>query len=170
MRSISHRIAFYQTAIYIRRSVSKMVNAASLFAGLVGLASLVSAHPGHDVKAEAAERAAFLKHAPVHARGLSQCETQLKARGHEKANVARRQEKVEHLRRKRGLASHAPLIKARDVDTVLNTTHHSSLEGVTPNIDPHEIFAYNPTCVLGPDVTQGPYCTYCFDEYDMDES
>jgi hypothetical protein len=30
----------------------------------------VSAHPGHDVKAEAAERAAFLKNAPVHSRSL----------------------------------------------------------------------------------------------------
>ena len=82
-----------------------MVRAATLFAGLVGLAGIVSAHPGHDVKAEAAERAAFLKNSPVHARGLSQCETKLKARGHEKANVARRQKAVENLRRKRGLGS-----------------------------------------------------------------
>lgn len=51
-----------------------------------------------------------------------------------------------------------PLIKARDLDGVLNTTHHSSLQGVNPHTDPHELFAYNPTCVLGPDVTQGPYC------------
>lgn len=82
-----------------------MVNAASLFAGLVGLASIVSAHPGHDVKAEAAERAEFFKNAPIHARGLSQCETKLKARGHEKTNVVRRQKAVEKLRHKRGLAS-----------------------------------------------------------------
>lgn len=82
-----------------------MVNAATLFAGLVGLAGIVSAHPGHDVKAEAAERAAFLKNAPVHARGLSQCADKLKARGHEKTNVARRQKAVDSLRRKRGLGS-----------------------------------------------------------------
>ena len=82
-----------------------MVRAATLFAGLVGFASIVSAHPGHDVKAEAAERAAFLKNSPVQARGLSQCATKLKARGHEKNNVARRQKAVENLRRKRGLGS-----------------------------------------------------------------
>lgn len=137
-----------------------MVNAASVFAGLVGLAGLVSAHPGHDVKAEAAERAAFLKNAPIHARGLSQCDTQLKARGHEKANVARRQHMVEHLRHKRGLVPRGPLIKSRDLETALNTTHHSSMKGLTPSVDPHELFAYNPTCVLGPDVTQGPYCKH----------
>ena len=71
--------------------------------------------------AYAAERAAFLKNAPIHARGLSQCDTQLKARGHEKANVARRQHMVEHLRHKRGLVPRGPLIKSRDLETALNT-------------------------------------------------
>lgn len=82
-----------------------MVRAATLFAGLAGLAGIVSAHPGHDVKAEAAERAAYLKNAPVQSRGLSQCASKLKARGHENANVARRQKAVDNLRRKRGLGS-----------------------------------------------------------------
>lgn len=58
------------------------------------------------------------------------------------------------------LAIDAPLLKARDLDSALNTTHHSSLKGVTPNIYPEQLFSYNPTCVLGPDVTQGPYCIY----------
>ena len=69
-----------------------MVNAASLFTGLVGLATIVSAHSGHDVKAEAVERASFFKNAPIHARGLSQFETELKARGHERANAVCRQQ------------------------------------------------------------------------------
>lgn len=82
-----------------------MVHLASvLTVGLAGLAGLVSAHPGHNVKEEAAERAAFLKGAPVHSRSLSQCASKLKARGHESRNVARRQHAVKNLRASRGLA------------------------------------------------------------------
>jgi hypothetical protein len=83
-----------------------MVYLASVFAvGLAGLASLVSAHPGHDVKSEAAERAAFLKKAPFQSRSLAQCASKLKARGHESRSVARRQHAVKNLRASRGLAS-----------------------------------------------------------------
>lgn len=58
------------------------------------------------------------------------------------------------------LALGAPLIKSRDLESSLNTTHHSDLKGVTTHTDPEVLFAYNPACVLGPDVTQGPYCAY----------
>ncbi|RAL16159.1 intradiol ring-cleavage dioxygenase [Aspergillus homomorphus CBS 101889] len=129
----------------------------TLIAGLAGLAGMASAHPGHDVRAEAAERAAFLKRAPMHARGLSQCASKLKARGHESSNIARRQATVDALRRRKGLASRAPLLKARDLTTVLNTSHLSSLD-VTENTQDYDtLFASNASCVLGPDVTQGPY-------------
>ena len=85
---------------------SIMVYLASAIAvGLVGLAGLVSAHPGHDVKAEAAERAAFLKRAPIQSRSLAQCASKLKARGHENRSVARRQHAVKNLRASRGLES-----------------------------------------------------------------
>lgn len=77
-----------------------MVQLTTLITGLAGLASVVSAHPGHDHKAEAAERAAFLKRAP---RSLSDCSAKLKARGLEKQNIARREQAVNDLRRKRGL-------------------------------------------------------------------
>lgn len=79
--------------------------ASAVTIGLIGLAGIVSAHPGHDVKAEAAERAAFLKSAPVHSRSLSQCASKLKARGHESRNIARRQHAVKNLRASRGIAS-----------------------------------------------------------------
>ncbi|RAK96858.1 intradiol ring-cleavage dioxygenase [Aspergillus ibericus CBS 121593] len=130
-----------------------MVQLTTLLTGLAGLTTVVSAHPGHDIKAEAAERAAFLKRAP---RSLSDCSAKLKARGLERQNVARREQAVNDLRRKRGLQTHAPLLKARDLDTILNTTHHSSLN-VDLNTDPSVLFASNASCVLGPDVTQGPY-------------
>ncbi|KAL4898711.1 extracellular dioxygenase [Aspergillus ambiguus] len=130
--------------------------ASALVAGLAGLAGVASAHPGHDIKAEAAERAAFLKRAPLHSRSLNQCADKLRARGHEKRNVARRAQIVDDLRRSKGLQSRAPFLKARDVDTVLNTTHHSSMD-VDLSTDPNVLFASNATCILGPDVTQGPY-------------
>lgn len=72
-------------------------------AGLIGLAGLGFAHPGHDVKAEAAERAAFLKRTPIESRSLGHCAENLKARGYEAKNVARRHQTVEQLRRKRGI-------------------------------------------------------------------
>ncbi|CAK46368.1 hypothetical protein CBS63078_11315 [Aspergillus niger] len=130
-----------------------MVQLNTLLTGLAGLASVVSAHPGHDIRAEAAERAAFMKRAP---RGLSDCSAKLKARGLERQSIARRESAVNAIRQKRGLQTHAPLLKARDLDTILNTTHHSSLD-VSPETDPNVLFASNATCVLGPDVTQGPY-------------
>ncbi|KAJ5395261.1 Intradiol ring-cleavage dioxygenase core [Penicillium crustosum] len=54
-----------------------MVHIASALAvGLLGLAGAVSAHPGHDHRAEAAERRAFLDKASVHQRSLSNTNTQ----------------------------------------------------------------------------------------------
>lgn len=69
------------------------------------LASLGLGHPGHDVKHEAAERAAFLKRAPVQSRSLAQCASTLKARGVEDSNVARRANALQHLRQERRLSS-----------------------------------------------------------------
>lgn len=81
-----------------------MIRLASVVAiGLASLNGLVSAHPGHDVKAEAAERAAFLQKASVHSRSLAQCAPQLRARGHETRNVARRHTAVKNIRHRRGL-------------------------------------------------------------------
>ncbi|KAL4796585.1 Intradiol ring-cleavage dioxygenase [Aspergillus venezuelensis] len=60
--------------------------AQSLLVGLAGLASIASAHPGHDVKAEAAERAASLKN----------------TRGVAESNVVRRESAVQQLREKNG--------------------------------------------------------------------
>ncbi|KAL4932390.1 intradiol ring-cleavage dioxygenase [Aspergillus undulatus] len=129
-----------------------MVHFSSLVTGLAGLATIVSAHPGHDVKVEAAERAAALKN--IQARGLSaECSAQLKARGVEAANVARRDAMLQKVRKARGLTG--PLLKARDT-APLNESHHSDL-AVDLNTDPSELFASSGTCVLAEDVTQGPY-------------
>lgn len=148
---------------------------ATLLTTLVGLAAVAAGHPGHDVKAEAAERAAFLQHAPAHSRSLSHCSAKLKARGNEGQNVARREATVQQLRRRRSLKSgianllqsrpyyalltrpDARYLKSRDLDSALNTTHHSDLD-VNPSTNPSVLFGSEATCILGPDVTQGPYC------------
>ncbi|KAJ6002995.1 hypothetical protein N7451_005542 [Penicillium sp. IBT 35674x] len=125
--------------------------------GLVGLAGLVSAHPGHNVKAEAAERAAFLKSSSIQTRSLSQCASKLKARGLESKNVARREHAVKHIRRRRGLKNEPRFFKARDLDTVVNTSHKSNLTNIDMSTDASVLFGSEATCILGPDVTQGPY-------------
>jgi hypothetical protein len=119
----------------------------------LGLAAVASAHPGHDVKAEAAERAAALK--GIRARGVEQCSTQLAARGVEANNIARREQTLKTLRKARGLDG--PLLKARDL-APLNETHESDLV-VDLAVDPEVLFSSGGSCVLAEDVTQGPYCT-----------
>ncbi|PLB39062.1 intradiol ring-cleavage dioxygenase [Aspergillus candidus] len=124
--------------------------ASTLVAGLVGLASVVSAHPGHDIRAEAAERAAFIKRTPLSSRSLAHCAPQMKARGLERANMARRRHAANSLRRKRDLA-HLTEFQRRD-----HSPHHSDLD-VDQTVDPSELFKSGGTCILGPDVTEGPY-------------
>ncbi|CAI7565517.1 unnamed protein product [Penicillium viridicatum] len=134
-----------------------MVHLASVVAiGLTALTGIVSAHPGHDVKAEAAERAEFLKSAPVHSRSLAQCSSRLQRRGQQNRNVARRHMAVKNLRRRLGLQPTSHLLKARS-DSALDTSHHSNLTGVDPSTDPDVLFGTDATCILAPDVTQGPY-------------
>ncbi|KAJ5595426.1 uncharacterized protein N7459_001634 [Penicillium hispanicum] len=134
----------------------------ALAVGLLGLSSVVSAHPGHSVKAEAAERAAFVKKSGLHTRSLAQCASTLKARGLEDKNVLRREQTVQHLRRRRGIKPtnyllDAQFLKARDLDSELGTSHKSNLTHVDPSTDPSILFGSEATCILGPDVTQGPY-------------
>lgn len=44
------------------------------------------------------------------------------------------------------------------MDSVLDTDHHSNLTGVNPSTDPSVLFASGGTCIVQPEVTQGPYC------------
>ena len=48
-------------------------------------------------------------------------------------------------------------LRARDLDTVLATSHASNLTGITADTDPSILFAGNNSCILTPEVTQGPY-------------
>lgn len=51
----------------------------------------------------------------------------------------------------------APYLRARDVDSVLATSHASNLTGITIDSDPSVLFSGNNSCILTPEVTQGPY-------------
>ncbi|KAJ8068498.1 hypothetical protein OCU04_004048 [Sclerotinia nivalis] len=124
------------------------------------LASSVMAHPGHDARQEIAERASFISQ--LKTRDLSHCSAELKARGLEQAAVARRSAIAKNQREKRGISSGQPYLKARDEATVLNTTHLSA-EDYEASTDESIVFGGNNSCILSPEVTQGPY--YVSGEY-----
>ncbi|KAH7124765.1 Intradiol ring-cleavage dioxygenase [Dactylonectria macrodidyma] len=123
-------------------------------AGLALLGGVAIAHPGHNIAEEAAERRDFLQ--SVKRTSLTHCADKLKARGIEARNVARRSTQVEKARKKRGL-------KKRDLDTVLATSHNETGHGYTVNTDAATLFSGYNSCILTPEVTQGPY--YVAGEY-----
>ncbi|KPM34841.1 hypothetical protein AK830_g11725 [Neonectria ditissima] len=126
----------------------------NVFAGLALLNGVAIAHPGHNVAEEAAERRDFLS--SVKRSSLAHCAEKMKARGVEARNIARRSAQIEKARAKRGL-------KKRDLDTVLGTSHNQTDQGYTVNTDAATLFAGINSCVLTPEVTQGPY--YVAGEY-----
>lgn len=108
----------------------------------------VMAHPGADVEAEIAARAAW--QADPEYRSLKSCEASIKAR--DSKLVDARIEKFSKLREKRGM-------EKRSFKDVLLTSHHSN-KTVTPDSTPEEIFGSDNSCILQPQVTEGPYCTF----------
>ncbi|KAI0130428.1 Intradiol ring-cleavage dioxygenase [Xylariales sp. AK1849] len=129
--------------------------------GLALLSSTVIAHPGHDLTQEIAERRDFLSTSKR--ADLSHCAAKLQARGVEKRNVARRHAAVEKARATSGLSTAIRGIKKRDLATVLATYHNETSFGHTENTDAAILFSSNNSCVLTPEVTQGPY--YVSGEY-----
>lgn len=126
--------------------------------GLVGLASALFhgaavGHPGHDISQEAAERRSFLS--TVEARSLSHCWPRFAENGLQARNMARRAAQVEQARKERGLRR----AEKRDIDEVLSKSHNKTELGYTPVTSPETLFADFNSCILTPEVTQGPYCT-----------
>lgn len=115
-------------------------------------ATVVVAHPGHDHEAEQLERREALKFSK---RDLSHCAAKIKARGLEARSIKRRTELAAGLSKKRSLQN-------RDLTSLLNVSHHSS-ESYTLDTPVETIFATNNSCVLSPEVTEGPY--YVAGEY-----
>jgi hypothetical protein len=125
-------------------------------AGLALLAGLVAAHPGHNIAQEAAERRAYLS--SVKRTSLSHCADKLRARGTEARNIARRQALVHSAREKRGLKKRG--LSKRAIADVLAVDHNKTASCYSPNTDPATLFAGYKSCVLTPEVTQGPYCKF----------
>ena len=121
----------------------------NLFTSFLLLSGAVTAHPGHNVAQEAAERRDFLN--SVKRSSLAHCAEKLKARGIEARNIARRSAQISKARQKRGL-------KKRDLESVLSASHNQTDQGYTLNTDANTLFAGINSCVLTPEVTQGPYC------------
>ncbi|KAF8900611.1 aromatic compound dioxygenase [Mucidula mucida] len=128
-----------------------LLTAAMTAASFAGLAS---AHP--HIKPgtiEYTKRANFQAKAR---RSLAGCQDELSKRGglYERSQK-RREAFAKKVRRTRDLRADVPF--KRDLDTVISTSHHSNLTGVTNNTDAATLFAGNSSCVLAPEVTQGPY-------------
>ncbi|KAF7346952.1 Aromatic compound dioxygenase [Mycena venus] len=89
-------------------------------------------------------------------RSLASCHDELSRRDgvYERAKQRRQRAANEH-RRKRGLPANAPY--KRDTSSVLATDHKSNLTGITNNTAAATLFDGNSSCVLAPEVTQGPY-------------
>ncbi|RDW75148.1 extracellular dioxygenase-2 [Coleophoma cylindrospora] len=134
-----------------------------LLPGLALLSAVTQAHPGHDISELVAERAAhFATNAP---RDISHCAAKLKARGHQQRTIDRRSALLKREREKRGIMASEGHLKARALDapleirdaaSALNTTHLSPTT-YTPDTDVNTLFASNSSCVLVPEVTEGPY-------------
>ncbi|KAK8129030.1 hypothetical protein PG984_010138 [Apiospora sp. TS-2023a] len=103
------------------------------------------AHPGHDVREEALARRAYLENAQH--TDLDHCAAQLRARGHDKRSVLRRQALAAENAR-RGIVQRTP--------SDINKTHLST-EDWDQSTPLHDVFSVNRSCVLSPEVTEGPY-------------
>lgn len=125
----------------------------NLFLCALALVAPLQAHPGHDHTHEAALRARYLQENP---RSLSHCAAKLRARGHAQANLKRRQALAESLQQQRGLKGLACL-KARDLNSVLGTSHESNNTSFNLDTAPKELFADQSSCILQPETTEGPY-------------
>ncbi|OAR00259.1 hypothetical protein LLEC1_01656 [Akanthomyces lecanii] len=119
-----------------------------LLAVVAAASGIVDAHPGHDLSEEIAERQVFLR--SVRRATLAHCADKLKARGVEASNIARRSAAVEKKRAAKG-------IQRRDADSDLSTSHNSTDLGYTENTSISQLFSSNGSCLLTPEVTQGPY-------------
>jgi protocatechuate 3,4-dioxygenase beta subunit len=119
-------------------------------ASLLALSTLVvgvaSAHPGVSHSANSPEqRELFMASSK---RLLASCAGSQSARRLMERTAARRSTKMAQLRQQR---------RRLDVDTVLTTGHESSRTGLTNTTDPSELFGTDVSCILEPEVTQGPY-------------
>ncbi|RYP93691.1 hypothetical protein DL770_000222 [Monosporascus sp. CRB-9-2] len=131
-------------------------------AAFAAFAGYALAHPGehHDAAHMKREIVARDFAAQVGARSLSACSSKTHARSLSQRSIMRRAQKVNNLRKKRGITAPARKNK-RDLEDLqkweaINHNMSSTLEHdmFTPLED---VFGANTSCILAPEVTDGPY-------------
>lgn len=120
----------------------------SLLLAATTLVGFTYAHPGHDLTEEVAERRSFIN--SIQRRSLDHCSEHLKSRGFEAKNSARRSAAILKARWFKGLHKRA--------NETWTGSHNATHLGITMNTPIEELFTGNASCVLTPEVTQGPYC------------
>ncbi|KAK4443624.1 Intradiol ring-cleavage dioxygenase [Podospora aff. communis PSN243] len=118
---------------------------AALLVGALAVTG-VPAHPGEDISKEIADPEAMLKQ--LSHRSLNHCVDKIKGSALEARSIARRHELAASIMKKGGLV-------ARD-DEPIDKSHKSDA-GYTMDTPITEIFGSNASCVLAPEVTEGPY-------------
>ena len=115
---------------------------------LLGLAAFAIAHPGHE---ELEYRSALSSRdfKSQARRSLDSCADRLEASGvNARAQERRAATWAKHSKTKRAVQ--------RDIDTVLNISHHSDLS-VSPTTEESTLFSGNKTCILNPEGDVGPF-------------
>lgn len=142
-----------------------MVKFASILSGAVVGSSLIGgafAHPGekHDMAHVKGQIDARQMRAAAAKRSLESCQDTLQHRSLMQRSHTRRSEALSALRQKRGINSNSKKFR-RDLAQLqeFEAINHNQT-GVldySPNTDVSTIFAANTSCILAPEVTDGPY-------------
>ncbi|KAF3936527.1 hypothetical protein ABW19_dt0208229 [Dactylella cylindrospora] len=94
-------------------------------------------------------------------RSLAACRGNAKAKALFKRSYDRRSAMLNEVRKERGLEArsleHSHLIAKRDFDTVAQIDHNNSFADATFDVDSIVLFSGNTSCLLMPEVTEGPY-------------
>ncbi|KAK7736547.1 hypothetical protein SLS53_006978 [Cytospora paraplurivora] len=115
-------------------------------------ATIASAHGSHDIHKEQAIRRTLLQDTK---RDLSHCAAKIRSNGLEARNVQRRAARLDSLIEKKGLKEKAARAAADG--------GHLSNASYTLSTPEETVFSSNNSCVLSPEVTEGPY--YVAGEY-----
>ncbi|KAF9701609.1 hypothetical protein EKO04_001015 [Ascochyta lentis] len=142
-----------------------MVNFASILSGAVAASALIGgavAHPGekHDMAHVKRQIDARQVRAAAARRSLDNCQDYLQHRSLMQRSHARRSEALNALRQKRGINSKSKKFR-RDLALLqeFEAINHNQT-GVldySANTDASTVFAANTSCILAPEVTDGPY-------------
>lgn len=142
-----------------------MVNFASIFSSAVVASSLIGsavAHPGekHDMTHVKRQIDIRQLRAVAAKRSLENCQDSLQHRSLMQRSHTRRSEALSALRQKRSINSNSKKFR-RDLALLqefeaINHNHTGTLD-YCASTDPSTIFAANTSCILAPEVTDGPY-------------